>query len=87
MKTLTKATLIAVGLAALTACDSQTPTTSGESPDATEAALSAPETPGQPADEMVTKPDQGVDVMLPDVPVTTQPAAPAPDAAKPATGQ
>lgn len=91
MKTMAKTALIVLGVMALAACGSEAPKTSdatpGESADATAAALPAPETPAQPADEMVTKPDTGVDVKLPDVPVKDELVKPAPGNDKPATGQ
>ena len=79
MKTLAKTVLIAMGIAALTACGEKAENQEAtENPSATEAALPAPETPPQPADEWVTKPDTGVDVTLPETPMTTETATPTP---------
>ena len=86
MKTLVRTVCIAFGVAAVAACGSgskQSETPAGESPDATQAALPAPETPAQPDDEWVAKPDGGVDVNLPEAPVTTETTTPAPAPAKP----
>ena len=92
MNTIAKAAVIALAVATLAACDNKAPEAATESPDVTEAALPAPETPTpeaptQPADELVTKPDNGVDVKLPDVQVTSKTATPAPTSGKPASGQ
>ncbi len=83
MKTLAKTALITVGIAALAACgDNAENQQATENPSATEAALPAPETPPQPADEWVTKPDTGVDVTLPETPMTTETATPTPGSDK-----